>query len=166
MSCRQITRLVLVGSLLAVASSARADVPPPPDYVETCSRAYQEADDEYCELHSAYYADPYGCINGSGNDPADPVACENATSPDFEDCCQGWIDDGWSWRCQTYGASAFSALWCRERQDGDPARPEKPESDGCSVSPRPYQLTALGIPFFILGIALLVYRRSASYRRP
>lgn len=150
----------LAGTVLLVSSLAYADVPPPPDYVEMCTRAKQELDDEYCELHNAFYSDPYACIEGEGNDPADPEACAEAQSPEESDCCAGWIADGWSYRCKTYGASAYNVLWCRARVDGDPPRPVDPaaeegeEDDGCSVgAARPRGTTAALLLLLLLGLA-------------
>ena len=145
MARRKLAAIGWVGALLLVITPAGADVAPPPDYVEQCTRAKQEADSEYCELASASYEDPYGCLAGTlddtGNGPADPEACKSGVAATDADCCQEWIDDGWSYRCKTYGGSFYSALWCRARQPGDPARPvdEIPESgdDGCSIASAP-----------------------------
>jgi hypothetical protein len=39
-------------------------------------------------------------------------------------CCNGWLAAGWKYRCKTYGASAFQAMWCRPRQPTDPPKPD------------------------------------------
>ncbi len=150
----------LSAALLLISTSAWADVAPPPSYEEECTRAQVEAADEYCQLVSAYYADPNGCLeqelDGLSNAPADASACSAAgTSPSYADCCQVWIDAGYTQRCQTYGASAYQTMWCRERRDGDPAAPvSESESSGdddggCSIG----TVGRTGPPAFVLLIA-------------
>jgi len=163
---RLLVSSVLAGSVVLAAAPGRADIPPPPDYVEQCARAKQEADDEYCELRTAYYADAFGCLAGEGNDPADPQACESAQAATDLDCCAGWIDDGWSYRCRTYGGSFWSAMWCRARQPGDPARPAddtEAESagggDGCSASQGSTGGAIDWLILLALGLGSLHYRR-------
>ena len=136
---------LLAGALLLGAESAAADVAPPPDYEESCTRELQEAPGEYCQLVGAYYADPFGCVEsqleGLANTPADASVCESAAAATDADCCQSWIDAGYTYRCQTYGASVFDAMWCRARRDADPAPPvastegnDDNNGGGCSVS--------------------------------
>ena len=135
--------ILLASALLLDAAPAAADVAPPPDYEESCTRELVEAADEYCQLVGAYHADPFGCVEGEleglTNSPADASVCESAAAPTDADCCQTWIDSGYTYRCGTYGASVFDVMWCRARRDGDaepPATPTEGDDDdgGCSVS--------------------------------
>ena len=156
--------LAALAQLLFVGTAA-ADIPPPDDYVEPCTRARQEKDPEYCELRSAYYADPYGCLENEGNAPADASACENAKEPTESDCCKGWIDEGWAFRCKTFGGSAWKAMWCRARKEGDPARPADEQGTSGSTSDcqvGPAAPTGAGLFLLLLAVtgALLWLRRA------
>jgi hypothetical protein len=159
---QRLAALLLATAVLGIAPQASADLPPPPDYVEECTRAKQEADDEYCELRNAGHDDPYGCLASGDNDPADPQACAAASKPDESDCCAGWIAAGWSFRCTTYGATAFDALWCRDRKPGDPARPEDTsgattadDGGGCAIAGAPSGGAGVALLWLALGAALL-----------
>ncbi len=152
--------------LLSVGS-ARADVAPPPDYVEQCARWKVEGDDEYCEPRNSSYQDPFGCLEGQTTEPADVESCQEASTYDQADCCHEWIEADWVYRCRTWGGSFYSSMWCRPRQDGDAARPAPPaeageddDSDGgCAVDPG----TARGSVGALGALALLglvaVHRR-------
>ena len=79
-------------ALLALAWSAvaRADIPPPPGYVEQCTidkacKKGEEGDD---------------CRAWHG----DTTACEKKHAK-----------DGFEYRCRTSGASVWSEVWCRPK---------------------------------------------------
>jgi MYXO-CTERM domain-containing protein len=115
----------LVAVVWLAPAAARADIPPPDGYQEACTQARQEGANEYCKLYSASYKDPWGCSTDSAN------KCTDA-SQGKEVCCAAWITAGWSYRCKTYGASAFQAMWCRARQPTDPPKPDGKVSPGDS----------------------------------
>lgn len=153
-----------VGALLLVSTPAFADVAPPPDYVEECTRALSEEDDEFCVLLSAFHDNPFGCVEGEleglANAPADPESC-NSASPTDGDCCQAWLNAGWTYRCKTNGATAFSAMWCRERQEGDSPRPvdDTVEEGGCRIgSGHPVGVSIAAPVFLLLGLGILNWR--------
>jgi hypothetical protein len=130
MNYRWLKGFGIAGCLLVLPAAAHADVAPPTGYVETCTRAQQEAGAEYCELRAAGYNDPFGCVADTANTPVDVASCRSATTFNQEGCCDAWINDGWTYRCQTYGSTSYGALWCRARQQGDPARPALPVEPG------------------------------------
>ena len=81
---------------MSVVGSARADVPPPPGHVEQCTVELQQQADAICEACGSYYATVEKC-------PA-----QYASTP-FQK------------RCQSYGASVWTEVWCRPRTPADPA---------------------------------------------
>ncbi len=89
-----VTALAAGGSLLG--ASSRADVPPPEDYVEACTLENHVDDGTECVL----------CPSGR----------ENGTA-----CSDQYTPEGYKKVCQTYGASAFSELWCRPKMAVEPA---------------------------------------------
>jgi MYXO-CTERM domain-containing protein len=71
-----------------VGATAHADMPPPDDYVETCSVAQQQKAGELC------------------------VSCQ-VTYADFEACKKLYEPQGYLNRCKTWGASVYSEVYCK-----------------------------------------------------
>jgi len=90
--------LTAVGSL-TLAGAARADIPPPADYVETCTLANKQTATSECLACAADY-------NNFGR-------CSPLLSP----YCYSKV-------CKTWGASAYTELWCRLKGQGAPV-PQK-----------------------------------------
>ena len=112
----------LVAVLWLAPAPVRADVPPPDGFQESCTRASQEKANEYCTLYAGSYKDLWGCTTDKINTPPDPSKCGDSSQ--MAVCCNGWLAAGWTYRCKTYGASAFQAMWCRARQPTDPPKPD------------------------------------------
>ncbi len=112
----------LVAVLWLVPAVALADVPPPDGFEESCTRAKQEKPNEFCATYAGSYKDLWGCTTDKVNTPPDPQKCGDSSQQAV--CCNGWLAAGWSYRCKTYGASAFQAMWCRARQPTDPPKPD------------------------------------------
>ena len=96
------TQLLALGlalaSSMAVMGSARADVPPPDGYVEKCTVAKQETPATEClACGSGHFA------NGR---------CSKLLTP----YCFGNV-------CQSYGATAFTEVWCRTKSERQVAVP-------------------------------------------
>ncbi|MBW2459158.1 MAG: hypothetical protein JRI68_31965 [Deltaproteobacteria bacterium] len=71
------------------ASPARADVAPPPDYVEQCTLTHHQAPRSECvECGDAYHGEPDACRNR-------------------------YAQAGYSLACRTGGASVWEEIWCR-----------------------------------------------------
>jgi len=113
----RVARRALILALVLWHTPVRADLPPSPDYVEDCTRARQEADEEFCETVPASFRDIWGC----GGEPS--VCSDSQGEGKFDVCCADRIAGGWTYRCKTYGASVYGALWCRARAPGDEPRP-------------------------------------------
>lgn len=77
---------LLIVALSFCAAPALADIPPGPDYVESCTLDKQ-VDSDTCESCGAFHGDP--------------TACQKR----FE--AKGWVH-----RCQTRGASVWTEIWC------------------------------------------------------
>ena len=90
--------LAAAGSL-TLAGAARADVPPPDGYVETCTLANKQTATSECLACAADY-------NNFGR-------CSPLLSP----YCYSKV-------CKTWGASAYTELWCRLKGDGAPVPSE------------------------------------------
>ena len=92
--------------------------------------------------------------------PNDDACSQYSSVPNqMETCCATIIAAGWEYRCQTFGASAYQAMWCRARQPGDPPPPEPGSGDGCSVlGPT---ATSGGIAAVLLVLVVLGWRRRA-----
>ncbi|HJX66178.1 MAG TPA: hypothetical protein VJ860_19740 [Polyangia bacterium] len=90
--------LIAAGSL-TLAGAARADIPPPPDYVETCTLANKQTPTSECLACAADY-------NNFGR-------CGPLLSP----YCYSKV-------CQTWGGSAHTEIWCRTKGDGAPVPSE------------------------------------------
>lgn len=69
--------------------TARADLPPPPGYVEVCTVAIQCGSDTPGKVCSAYH---------SGRE-----------------ACDALEQEGWSRMCKTAGASVWNEVFCKER---------------------------------------------------
>jgi hypothetical protein len=90
--------LTAAGSL-TLAGAARADIPPPADYVETCTLANKQTATSECLACAADY-------NNFGR-------CSPLLSP----YCYSKV-------CKTWGASAYTELWCRLKGQGAPVPSE------------------------------------------
>ena len=135
-----IIRVALFAPLffLAGISAARADMPPPDDYVEKCTVALKEQTGTTCEACQNSYE------SFQGNDP-----CKTKyTGTNFTHVCKSW------------GASAWTEVWC----DGPP-RPESDDSDsGCSYANSSLGKSAqLTVPIG-LGLIALAFARKRRQR--
>ena len=74
--------------VLGVASTAWADVAPPPDYVEECTVDQQEGANETCISCNTYHGEP-------------------------DACSDEWAPQGYEHRCNTAGASVWDEVWCK-----------------------------------------------------
>jgi hypothetical protein len=88
----------MAGSI-APARPARADIPPPPDYVETCTLANKQTPTSECLACAADYSNFGRC------------------SPLLSPYCYSKV-------CKTWGASAYTELWCRLKGQGAPVPSE------------------------------------------
>ena len=75
-------------AVLGVSGSALADLPPPDDYVETCTVAQQQRSGETC------------------------LDCD-VSYVDFDACANTYEPEGYTKRCQTWGASVYSEVFCK-----------------------------------------------------
>jgi hypothetical protein len=110
--------VLAVAWISSFAPTARADVPPPPGYVETCTLPKQSHKGDDCLECRAYY----------GN---------------REHCSASLASYRFARRCQTAGASTWSEVWCR---GGGPTAPKVPPevlgqlnnpSSGLRAEPKP-----------------------------
>ena len=97
--------------LIALVLTALADIPPPPDYIETCTI------DQQC-----------------GGRPG--VACGDAYHGDRDACERQYASQGYSKACQTAGASTWTEVWCQSTTVVDPGEPTQPVADD-PVTPEP-----------------------------
>jgi hypothetical protein len=98
MKMRYLSIALTLALSLRLVGSVRADIPPPPDYVEKCTVANKQTTTSEClACSSGYFA-----LN----------KCSGLLTP----YCYSKV-------CQTYGASVFSELWCRTKGEGVPAVP-------------------------------------------
>src|SRR5688572_20278664 len=95
------TSLLLTTAFVAAALAlpARADIAPPPGYVEQCTAAIQQQEGEVCVECATYHAEPNRCVETLGG------------------------EHGHTKRCQTRGGSTWSEVWCRPRTEADTAAP-------------------------------------------
>ncbi|MCA9513514.1 MAG: hypothetical protein KC635_01075 [Myxococcales bacterium] len=107
--------LLLVG---AAASTALADVPPPPGYVEQCTVKKQQGEGEHCYSCSAWHGD-------------------------YDACVKRFKDTDYTRRCKTRGASTWSEVWCHKGPEpkvppglGTPA-PKKGDDGAPPPTPAP-----------------------------
>lgn len=88
---RLLAPLAAAGAVaLVVASSARADVAPPPGYVEQCTLEKQRSAGEEC----------YGCAAYFGN---------------AGHCSDSLAAYGFASKCRSRGASNWGEVWCRKQ---------------------------------------------------
>ena len=86
--------LLIILPLLAFVPAARADIPPPPGYVEGCTAAKQQKRGETC------------------------IECRDAYHADREACTRKWTQQGYTQRCKTSGASVWTEVWCATTDAG------------------------------------------------
>lgn len=84
-------------ALLAACTTARADIPPPPGYVETCTVERQCPNDEVDFCYASFRT--------------------------RDACSQSHQNDGFKLACKTRGASVWRELWCRPAASKPAARP-------------------------------------------
>lgn len=90
--------------LLMVVPEARADIPPPPGYVEPCQVSKVQKKDEFCtECSGSYYNDPDFCERRFSSDKL-----------------------SWQLRCRTRGASVWTEIWCAPWKASEPPKLPKP----------------------------------------
>lgn len=110
-----------LGALLVHAAPARADVPPEPGYVESCT----------IEKHGG----PENCI-----------ACRDAYHANRDACEQKWGPQGYTRACRTSGASVWTEVWCKPG-GGEavtppaPATPPTPAATSTPAAPPAPQAT-------------------------
>lgn len=150
-------RALLMGVLAGVLGSnlwvgkARADIPPPPDYVEQCTVEKQTAPGKTCVACNANFGNRTGCQTQYGG-------------------------EGYAKACQSYGASVWTEVWCRggttpvppptEVDAGSPSTgggnsvpPVPPGPVGCSCQ------TAGAVPGTLVGAWLVVGAALVALRR-
>lgn len=104
----------------ALAPSARADIPPGPDYVETCTVEKQTTAGHECQSCNAWHGDVDACDKTLGK-------------------------DGYSKACKGWGASSWTEVWCRAKAgEPTPATTTPPTTDGATTSPATAPKTAAG----------------------
>lgn len=104
--------LVLTALFVYCTSPARADVAPPPDYVEQCTVANHQAPRTECvQCGEAYHGAP--------------KACENR-----------YTQAGYSLACRTGGASVWQEIWCRPV--GTAPGPEPAPTSTFATPPDPF----------------------------
>jgi len=81
------TQIFVLFAALAVPSFARADIPPPKDYVEKCTVEKQSGSGRVCHDCRSYFGNP----------------------PDY---CAKVLGGGLTYACKTYGASVWTEVWC------------------------------------------------------
>ena len=81
--------------------AAFADVPPPPGYVEGCTVEKQQKKGEACQSCRAWHGERDKCSKTLGK-------------------------NGYSQRCKTRGASAWSEVWCKRAAKGTTKKPDAP----------------------------------------
>jgi len=95
----------LVGGALLVIPAARADIPPPEGYVETCTLEKQGTAENECVSCGSFHGTPEKCSTLHGA-------------------------DGYTKNCQAGGASVWTEIWCRPKAGGTVAQaPDKPAED-------------------------------------
>ena len=100
------TRLGLSLAVLLFSASSLADIAPPPGYVEQCTVEKQQKKGEECKSCSAWHGERDKCEKELGT-------------------------QGYTQRCKSRGASAWSEVWCKavEPKKGEPKpEPEKKSS--------------------------------------
>ncbi len=116
-----------------LAAAALADVPPPGDYVETCTIAIQcgEIEGKICDgLRS--------------QDPPEPE-------------CDALAAEGWARMCSSWGGTVYDVVMCKEQPPAADvasrvAAAEKQASAWCATA-------GFGAPLFVIGLGALMVRR-------
>jgi hypothetical protein len=119
-------------SVVSVASVARADVPPPSDYVEQCTLEIQCKDGRAC-----------GTFHGEAN----------------PECAKAATEAGMEQRCTSWGATVGGAVFCPKGAPVPPPRaaPAKKGCGGCvaaSASANGDGLVVTGVAALVIGAAL------------
>lgn len=158
------TLTVLVPAVLvalALPALARADIPPSPDYVETCTVENQQGPGETC------------------------LVCGDAYHGDVDACQRQHAATGHTRRCRTAGASVWREVWCKGGAAVPPvaapvkAADAKPSPQARTTQPAPAaadssvagsgcSVGARGAPggwmFALVGLGLAASRRRARGR--
>ena len=125
--------------LFVPSGAALADIPPPDDYVEKCTVENHTQPGVTCESCSAWHGDQDACVKSLGT-------------------------KGFAKRCETYGASAWSEVWCK----GEPtatAEPKAAETPGVATSdPKKSGCDAGGSSLLALLALPVLLRRRATAR--
>jgi hypothetical protein len=84
-------RILLAAVLVStcLVTTARADVPPEPGYVEQCTVEVEQRDGRSC------------------------TACSGAYHGDTEACSKVWEPKGYALACKTRGASVWGEVYCK-----------------------------------------------------
>lgn len=147
--------LAAVFSILTLAAPAAADIPPPDDYVETCTLA-------------RYEAAGGDCLACPGGWDSDGCADHPDVTEEHERCCSSW------------GASSNTEVWCaggcpsvgEEEAEPEPEPEPEPEADaptnapgadggcGCRVA-----ASRSGLPVALGALGLLALIRRPGRRR-
>ena len=120
-------KTLLVACLVVFGGIARADVPPPDDYVEDCTIEKQSAPGLTCDSCRAWHGERDACDKTLG-------------VKGYRKMCQGW------------GASAWTEVWCSGEATKDAAEGPGPTSGseskktGCEGGATAL-LTLLALPF-------------------
>jgi hypothetical protein len=93
------------------AYTARADVPPGPGYIESCTVELQQIGGTEC------------------------VACGDAYHGDREACARKLAPQGYARRCKSRGASVWTEVWCREQKAAAPAPAEVKPAEATPAVP-------------------------------
>lgn len=104
---------------LALPALARADIPPSPDYVESCTVANHQGPGQEC------------------------LICGDAYHGDVDACQRQHAPTGHTRRCRTAGASVWQEVWCK---GGGASPPVKAPPVATDVKPAPQPATAPPAP--------------------
>lgn len=107
-------------SLPLLATVARADLPPPGDYVEDCTTDKQQRTGEECLL------------------------CGNVYHSDRDRCARDHKADGYERRCKTWGGSVWREVWCKKSTDDASPPVAAPVHNTQAPTPEPAQPTTSG----------------------
>lgn len=91
--------LFLSAALFTPPPAARADMPPPDDYVEECTIEKQQKPGMECNTCGAWHGDREACDKTLG-------------VQGFRKMCKGW------------GASAWTEVWCKGEASSTPDQPD------------------------------------------
>jgi MYXO-CTERM domain-containing protein len=127
---------LLALALALIPALAAADIPPPDGYKESCTLEAYAKDGRECATCSAWHG---------GHEQCDPLEAKGMTS-----------------QCKTYGASAWSEVWCGPApapKDPPPATQTPKGARGCGCSTGAAGGAAGGAVALLLGLALVLRRR-------